>query len=187
LQTPAGDRFGPSPIWDAVDEAVSALHLEPGWKHILLLTDGLATGNMKSMEEVVLRAASSDVTIHVVESGWLVKRDQSAAARSPHHAAQTRTIDASAGNLRRLATETGGLYLPRRVASAESQGPQRPPAVGRLFRQILDAIHAGYRLTVSGVDCEAPTDAQDVRVPSAPGASVHFRPNGLCGRRGASP
>lgn len=63
------DQFGPSPIWDAVDSTLEALAAEPGRRTIMLLTDGLASGNVHGVDEVAAHAAAVGVPVNVI-AGW---------------------------------------------------------------------------------------------------------------------
>jgi len=69
LTPSAEDRAGPSPLWDAVDGALTALATEPGRRTIVMLTDGLPTGNVHGVDEIRARAAALGITVNVVVSG----------------------------------------------------------------------------------------------------------------------
>src|SRR5690606_26519906 len=71
VDVPADVRHGRTPIWDAVDMAVSALEAERGRRRaILLVTDGLSTGNRVGLDAVIERAAHADVAVFVVGEAW---------------------------------------------------------------------------------------------------------------------
>jgi Ca-activated chloride channel family protein len=60
------DRFGPSPLWDGVETAVETLEPEPGRRGIVLVTDGRATGNVRSLAYAASHAIAADVPINIV-------------------------------------------------------------------------------------------------------------------------
>ena len=66
LNAPDQERGGPSPVWDAIDGAVTALEKEPGRRAILVITDGMATGNRFSLADVANRAASANVSVSAI-------------------------------------------------------------------------------------------------------------------------
>jgi VWFA-related protein len=95
------DRFGPSPIWDAVDAAVGALEHEPGRRAILLVTDGRATGNRLGLRDVIDHANAANVTIDAIgDEGQteLLQADKTVVRGGPGRA------------LALLSGDTGGLY-----------------------------------------------------------------------------
>jgi hypothetical protein len=59
----------PSRIWDAVDAAVDVLAKENGNRAVLLVTDGRATGNHVSIDDVARRAVAEDIAICIVSEG----------------------------------------------------------------------------------------------------------------------
>lgn len=95
------DRGGPSPIWDAVDAAVSALSSERGRRAILLVTDGRATGNHVGLLDVIGHANAAGVTIDAIgDEGLneLMQDDKTIVRGGPGRA------------LAALAGDTGGVY-----------------------------------------------------------------------------
>jgi hypothetical protein len=62
----ADETHGPSPIWDVIYNTVEMLSLEPPPRGILLLTDGRATGNSRSLNLVADYAAAHGVAIHSI-------------------------------------------------------------------------------------------------------------------------
>jgi VWFA-related protein len=96
------EAIGPSPIWDAVDRAVTALEGSPGRRAILLVTDGRATGNRLGPEEAATRAAEAGVLVSVLGEDWemTLRQDEKTGIRVRPGVA-----------LEWIATKTGGLYL----------------------------------------------------------------------------
>jgi hypothetical protein len=73
LTFPASERFGPSPLFDALDAAVSRVRNLPGPRAVVLWTDGRPTGNVLGAEEVGARAADAGVSLNVIvdEAPWV--------------------------------------------------------------------------------------------------------------------
>jgi hypothetical protein len=65
-------RYGPSPLWDVLDDAVTLLEKEGGRRAIVLFSDGEATGNVKSRQSVIDHASRADVSVSVI--GALVRQ-----------------------------------------------------------------------------------------------------------------
>ena len=63
------DRLGPSPIWDATDEALTLLEGEAGHRAVVLFTDGKASGNLHGSTDVLDHARRAGVTIEAVIEG----------------------------------------------------------------------------------------------------------------------
>ncbi len=122
------DTLGPSPIWDAIDLAVAALANAEGRRAIVLVTDGRATGNRLSPEEAATRAAAEGVAVSVVGEDWemTIRQDANTGVRVRPGVA-----------LARIASATGGLYLPDR---------SNPPAPGPILERLLADLHGRYTL-----------------------------------------
>jgi hypothetical protein len=60
---PDRDRFGPSPLWDAMFDAVTALAADDGQRALILITDGRSTGNRHSLSELLAHAVRARVSI----------------------------------------------------------------------------------------------------------------------------
>jgi hypothetical protein len=73
LAFPASERFGPSPLFDALDAAVSRVRNLPGRRAVVLWTDGRPTGNVLGAEEVGARAVDAGVSLDVIvdETPWV--------------------------------------------------------------------------------------------------------------------
>jgi hypothetical protein len=122
------DTLGPSPIWDAIDLAVTAIARTEGRRAVLLVTDGRGTGNRLSPEEAATRAAAEGVAVSVVGEDWdmTIRQDGNIGVRVRPGIA-----------LERIATATGGLYLPDR---------SNPAAPGPIFERLLADLHGRYTL-----------------------------------------
>ena len=102
LQSPDRDRFGPSPVWDALLDAVAHVATMSGRRAIIAVTDGKASGNLHGSSEIVPAAKAANVAIHMV-----IENNQLALI------GQTPPLD-PANLLQTIARETGGLSLPDR-------------------------------------------------------------------------
>lgn len=101
LSPSKADRFGPSPIWDAVDSAIGALQNEPGRRVVMLITDGRATGDRLGLLDVIGHANAANVTIDAIgDEGKdeLLQEDKSVVRGGPGRA------------LAALSGDTGGIY-----------------------------------------------------------------------------
>jgi len=66
LVFPPAERFGPSPLFDALNAGASRVRDLPGRRAVVLWTDGKPTGNVLSAEEVGARAADAGVSLNVI-------------------------------------------------------------------------------------------------------------------------
>jgi hypothetical protein len=143
----------PSPIWDAIDLSVQALASAPEPRVLLLMTDGRATGNRIGLDEAERKALAANVSISAVSEGgeWLIPQFGGSTDRA--------RSDAS---LRRLADETGGMYLPdgtaRRTLRAQMNAfayvkelVNTPSLPAPLITQILSSLRSRYRLGFSAI------------------------------------
>ena len=116
LQVADGDRLGPTPIWDALDEATSYVATDSGRPAIILYSDGRSTGNRHGLSEVIDHATRAGVIVHVVIPP------------------QSYTVDRlnPADLLDRLATATGGRrWMEMRL----------PGSAAALVGQAMDVLH----------------------------------------------
>lgn len=63
---PPIDWLGPSPIWDALIEASNAFQSESSARAIVVVTDGLATGNAQSAKEAAATLKAGGIRVVVV-------------------------------------------------------------------------------------------------------------------------
>lgn len=108
------DRTGPSPIWDAIDEAVTALQDEPGVRGLIVVTDGKSTGNRRGAASVMERTVGEGIVVHVVSEArpMVIRQSGDLFARVRPGLV-----------LQELVKNTGGLIV-----------PEEPPASGELPR-----------------------------------------------------
>jgi hypothetical protein len=137
LSVEEADRYGPSPLWDGIEAAISALEQESRPRHVLLVTDGLSTGNGRSLQSVIERAVQSNVSISVICESWGTPRS----IRYGWYRVSDRTGNGwrrltfgdPLGNLRRLTTFTGGTLV---VDGESGQDPQLQRSLAELVRRL---------------------------------------------------
>jgi hypothetical protein len=149
------DRIGPSPIWDAVDAASDLLAARPGQRAIILVTDGRATGNRKSLSAVIDHATQSDVAVIVAGAGGFFFMPSDFTANAP------------SVNLALLANATGGMFF--------AGGSQTA-----LFARILNQLHHTYVVQFAP-PVEGTAHRLQVRVKKA-GVQAHVRSQYWTGR-----
>jgi hypothetical protein len=98
----AAERYGASPIWDGLVDAVGRLEAEPGRRAVIVWTDGRASGNHATFRDVVARARAAGVSINVL----CVPTDQ-LVPQSPTTAVRVRP----SVYLESMANVTGGVFL----------------------------------------------------------------------------
>jgi Ca-activated chloride channel family protein len=150
------DTLGPSPIWDAVDAAVTALVQADGRRAVLLVTDGRGTGNRHSPEEVSVAAALAGVAVSVLGEDFemTIRQDGNTGVRVQPGAA-----------LRYISRTTGGLYLADDGAA---------PAPGPLLVRLLDDLHGRYTLGFAPAVLDGKTHTLDIKV-NRPGVTLRAR------------
>jgi len=131
VSLPEAERTGPSPIWDAVNDALSTLKAREGRQAVLLITDGQTTGNRLGLAEVADRAIAAAVPISIVftgPSGLIRQTRELSAGVYPDRAVM------------QLADATGGYYSAR----PPSQSIQNAPVDA--LRKGSRAMRSVYRL-----------------------------------------
>jgi len=131
LALPEGDRYGPSPIWDAAGGALELLVGEGGRRAVIIWTDGRASGNRWSRHDVARRAGELGIPIHVV----------SGPTETIIRLTETTGVRIRPGvYLEWLAAETGGTF---HLVPREPAYPLGNPIPA--FRAIIDALRAAGR------------------------------------------
>jgi hypothetical protein len=163
LAVPGADRYGPSPIWDATDAAIVRLESEPGRRVVVLITDGLSTGNRLGLDAVVDHAVRSSVAVFVVaEASGPPRSGRGWTLADSTHATWTMVSspfgNSPLGNLARMAEGTGGVIA--------VDGLRSTPDPQQRLGAIMRVIRNGYVMTVAIPEGLPPTDrgrALDVR------------------------
>jgi hypothetical protein len=175
-----GERYGPSPIWDAVDAGVSAFESRTGKKAIVLLSDGRTTGNRIGLAAVTRRALAARIPVTVICTGaglmFQLERNQ------------VLMVDPGVA-LEQLARETGGRYITdppvqfqpdkQRLAQApgEAGGQSIAPwltnvsKLGTILNQLQIEVGHSYVITFEPPAADGRRHEIDVRV-TKPGATV---------------
>jgi hypothetical protein len=126
--------MGPSPVWDSVEAAVTALRAETGRKTVIVVSDGRSTGNRHGLVEVANYAANAGVAINIVAS-W----SQSMIRQGPNSIVNVKPHVLLSG----LADYSGGVY--REPAIAQRGIPKG------LFADILATVRGSYTLGFRGM------------------------------------
>jgi hypothetical protein len=131
---------GPTPIWDAVDEAIGMLEPLPGRRGIVLVTDGRSSANVHGLGYVIAHALAAEVSVNVISSSRedTIRQAAALAAR-----VRPRVL------LEQLAQNTGGVYIP-------AYGPPPNPWLrddesfkrwlGCTLARAVQELHGGYVL-----------------------------------------
>jgi hypothetical protein len=175
LNVPDQDRYGPSPIWDAVDNAVAALETEEGHRAVVLVTDGFSTGNRRGLADVARRAALAPAAVYIVHELQLVPGIQGRLqdlTSDPWIMVSPLSGPAPKDTLRELADTTGGAYLTD--PQPDGKGPKFAAPSRELARRleaILKLIHQTYLLTFDAPSHDGAVHTLEVSV-ADPGLRV---------------
>jgi VWFA-related protein len=163
---------GPSPVWDSVNAAVTALEGERNRRAVVLVTDGKATGDLTSFAAVVRHTLIANVEVIAVVAGMPSPAAAPAGRAGPRAAGRGR---AGASPVRlfmppwerpaQMADLSGGLS----IAPSDDTGDLRD----RLGRAI-EALHHEVVLTVAAPDEAGQAHRIEVAV-HRPGLTVRAR------------
>jgi Ca-activated chloride channel homolog len=148
---------GPTPLWPAVDAAMTSLASEPGRRVVLALTDGLDTSDPSLLDTLETRTAREGFMVYGI--GHAEKRagkDVSAGAA------------VLSGEMRNLATDSGGGY--RLFGSA--QGAKEAMA------QIAEELHHQYLIGFTPAVLDGKIHKLELKA-KRDGMSAHTRGNYL--------
>jgi hypothetical protein len=120
---------GPSRIWDALEEGITALEKEPDLRAIILVTDGYSTGNRVGLTDVIRRAQAANVVVSVIAN----KVNQSEARKELGPS----SLGSAWPLLERLAAETRG-----ELKFDEWGDTFRPRKPGQFFEELLARLRA---------------------------------------------
>jgi hypothetical protein len=187
LSVPAHMRGGPSPIWDAVDTAISGFKGGPRRRAVILMTDGRVTGSRLGLFDVVPRALAAGVLVDVISIGGDTTIPQGNAFGMPPGGPAPAAVVRSDVYVRYLAEQSGGLFRTNR-------GTARPFTVtsisgtttslslgfgditmavspGPLFAEMLSGLRRMYSVGIIPPAADGRVHPLDVRV-RRPGAQV---------------
>jgi hypothetical protein len=168
LNVPENDRFGPSPIWDGVDDAVKALASEPGRRAIILVTDGLSTGNRHGLTEVARRAALASTAVYVVQEpqGFLgTAGRQTDLTDNPWILVFPLSGVPPRVTLTKLSDTTGGTYVSNPPTTpATPSPPMSERSLTKRFEEILRQIHQTYTIGFEAAQGDGAVHKLEVRM-----------------------
>jgi hypothetical protein len=136
------DRYGPTPLWDAVAAGIEALKDASGRRAIVLVTDGMATGNRRSLDDVIRQSTASGVSVSLVCEKWGPIRSNLMRMHLADSTGNTWTMMRGAFgrppeiNLQRLTAATGGVF------ELDGDSGSLPDPAAALTR-VLVALHSG--------------------------------------------
>jgi Ca-activated chloride channel homolog len=165
---------GPTPLWGAINTAMSALGQLDGRRVVLVLSDGKDTGALPfgrsmrapvTLQSVSHRAQTEEFMVYGI---GLASRGTST-VRGPSPTGRGTEPDPG---LRDLALQSGGGYF-------ELDDTQN---LGDTFARVADELHRQYLLGFAAPDMDGKLHQLDVRV-RVPGATVRARRTYLAPRR----
>ena len=169
LAVPDEERFGPSPIWDAVDAGLDVLERETGKRALVVVTDGRSTGNRLGVRDAIRHAMAAGVPVSVIG----LAPDQTLVLT-----ANTRLLVRPELALQLLAEQSGGSYVPALAATDQvprrASSSQAGPPLPSLLDRIVEELHQSYVLEFSGGVADGQAHRLDVTVKRA-GLQVRTR------------
>jgi Ca-activated chloride channel family protein len=139
---------GPTPLWSAVDEGITALEAEEGRRVILVFTDGSdrpERGDAVKRDDVRRRAQQEDVMVYAI----------GLSARFPAGTTDERLKGrGSAGGLRDLAQDTGGGYFDL-TSTAD---------LAATFARVADELHRQYLIGFAPTSLDGRLHRLEVKV-----------------------
>jgi hypothetical protein len=163
LQVPERDRYGPTPIWDAIHEATTILAAEPGRRAIVLSTDGASTGNRHGLLAVTERAALAGTAVYVVREhlgGTLGMMRMVDRTDNPWILLSSRFGEQVNVTMRKLADATGGRYS---VNGYPAPDRGLKPHLARIMGQ----LHASHAIRFAPPTADGGAHRLEVRVKTA--------------------
>lgn len=159
---------GPTPLWNAVDEAVAALKEQEGRKVVLVFSDGGdAPSNMRfdnrSIMDVMHRAQQDDVMVYAIGLRTTVLRGPGAGGGVGGLTGGMTSVRPDPG-LATIADDTGGGYF--ELSSADD--------LDSTFAQVAEELHHQYALGFEPPRLDGKMHKIDVRV-SQKGTKVRAR------------
>lgn len=159
---------GPTPLWNAIDQAIASLKSQDGRRVVLVFTDGADNpGNFRlnntSFMDVMRRAQEADVMVYAIGL-----EGRGAPAAGGGFGGMSQRPDAG---LPAIAEETGGGYFELRNTQD----------LGATFARVADELHRQYLLGFEPTQLDGKMHKLEVRV-KKPGAKVRARKEYLAAR-----
>jgi VWFA-related protein len=160
---------GPTPLWNATDEAIAALREREGRKVILLFSDGGDAPsnfrlNNRSIMDVMRRAQQEDVMVYAIGLQTTVLKGPGGPRGGIGSLGGSMTSVRPDPGLATIADETGGGYF--ELTRAEN--------LGQTFAQVAEELHHQYALGFEPSKLDNRMHKIDVRV-SDKGGKVRSR------------
>jgi Ca-activated chloride channel family protein len=160
---------GPTPLWNATDEAIAALREREGRKVILLFSDGGDApsnfrSNNRSIMDVMRRAQQEDVMVYAIGLQTTVLQGPRGPRGGIGSLGGSMTSVRPDPGLAAIADDTGGGYF--ELTRAEN--------LGETFAQVAEELHHQYALGFEPAKLDNRMHKIDVRV-SEKGAKVRSR------------
>jgi hypothetical protein len=146
LAVPDIERFGPSPLWDALVSAIDLVAAEQGLRAVMLWTDGRATGNRFGRADVTNRAVAAGVSVHVIVE------------HLPPSMSLWRTRPEPCAAFETLVVATGGSCL----LNIRDQPKVEPPV--QQARRVVNGLHRRYAIGFNGDRNDGRVHDVEVRV-----------------------
>ncbi len=160
---------GPTPLWNATDEAITALREREGRKVILLFSDGGDAPmnfrlNNRSIMDVMRRAQQEDVMVYAIGLQTTVLKGPTGPRGGIGSLGGSMTSVRPDPGLATVADDTGGGYF--ELTRAEN--------LGQTFAQVAEELHHQYAIGFEPSKLDNHMHKIDVRV-SEKGAKVRSR------------
>lgn len=147
---------GPTPLWGAVNVAMTALAHLDGRRVVLVLTDGKDTGSLSpfaqrtvTLDDVVKRAEAEQFMVYAIGM-----RSRAWAGARGGRSRRGRGGDEPDPGLRELAAESGGGYF--ELHATDDLGPT--------FARVADELHRQYLLGFAAPELDGKLHTIEVRV-----------------------
>jgi len=164
---------GPTPLWNAIDEALDSLHAQEGRKVVLVFSDGgdspAGFAGNRSLFDVMRRAQQDDVMIYAIGLQTTVLRGRGGGGVGGMTGGMT-SVRPDPG-LAHIADETGGGYFEL----------TRADDLASTFTRVADELHHQYALGFEPPRLDDKMHKIEVRV-SQKGAKVRARTEYFAGR-----
>ncbi|MEN3339657.1 MAG: Ca-activated chloride channel [Acidobacteriota bacterium] len=158
---------GPTPLWNAVNVAITALQHQEGRRVILMFTDGIdrpMNSHSISLNEVMKNAEEHDVMVFTIglesrsyfpaRRGGVGRGPSVGAMGTPGGVGQPPEFEKPDAGLPRIALATGGGYF--ELTSANN--------LGATFTRVADELHRQYSLGFTPAAFDGKTHRLEVRV-----------------------
>jgi VWFA-related protein len=144
------DAEGPSPLWDALHDAIEALAGEDGRRAVILISDGRASGNRRSFQEIANDG---------VESGVLINVGGEDTERFIRQSLTEAVVVRSGVPMQWIAQMTGGLQMRDKTMLRD------------FFKETMDAMRVMYTLTFEAPVLDGRFHKLEIRVKRADGTA----------------